>query len=333
MTDEEVLAIVRGSLTRTRDAVDGVHMDRPAAALIARARARRRRRGLSAGVAVGAALAVALLTGILPASGQVPGGTSARVAQARTVADVVSRVQHALANNNLVLSGRMSGIWGNTVAWTYGRQGQFEEFWPVTDHRDRVVHGRRLWDFPPKDRGKPYLVQGTTVVHGKLMTAYVSYFDRRYSLSTLWAPPVSACSKTGALSMGSPPVPGVRWQAFIDATLACGAARVTGHVRVNGMETTKITGKPATVKLVAGEAKAVGQKWARSQWVLYVNPKTYLPIRMYGSTRTFGGPRRPFTSSSTTDVTWLPPTPANIAKTLVTIPPGFHHWRGNPGNQ
>jgi hypothetical protein len=32
-------------------------------------------------------------------------------------------------------------------------------------------------------------------------------------------------------------------------------------------------------------------------------------------------------------VTWLPPTRANIAQTLVTIPAGFQHWTGNPGNQ
>jgi hypothetical protein len=29
--------------------------------------------------------------------------------------------------------------------------------------------------------------------------------------------------------------------------------------------------------------------------------------------------------TSVTDVQWLPPTAANIAKTLVTIPPGFRH--------
>jgi hypothetical protein len=56
-----------------------------------------------------------------------------------------------------------------------------------------------------------------------------------------------------------------------------------------------------------------------------VNPKTYLQVRIYGSTQTFGGPAGGTQSSSVTDVQWLPPTAANIAQALVTIPAGFHH--------
>jgi hypothetical protein len=52
-------------------------------------------------------------------------------------------------------------------------------------------------------------------------------------------------------------------------------------------------------------------------------PTTYLPVRMYGSNETFGGRWPRTTSSGVTDVQWLPPTAANVAKTLVTIPPGF----------
>jgi hypothetical protein len=34
-----------------------------------------------------------------------------------------------------------------------------------------------------------------------------------------------------------------------------------------------------------------------------------------------------------TDVRWLPPTRANIARTLVTIPAGFRRFFGPPGGQ
>ncbi len=64
-----------------------------------------------------------------------------------------------------------------------------------------------------------------------------------------------------------------------------------------------------------------------------MNPTTYLPVRISGSTQTFpavAGNRR-FTS--VTDVRWLPPTRANIAQTLVTIPAGFHRFFGPPGGQ
>lgn len=60
-----------------------------------------------------------------------------------------------------------------------------------------------------------------------------------------------------------------------------------------------------------------------ARWTLYVSPATYLPVRIYGSTETSGGSAGSFTSSFVTNVQWLPPTPANVAQTLITIPRGF----------
>jgi hypothetical protein len=129
------------------------------------------------------------------------------------------------------------------------------------------------------------------------------------------------------------PIPPARWPAFIGATLACGAASVTGHVRIDGVETTQITGKPVTVRLSAGYGKLATEKRVRVLWTLYVNPTTYLPVRISGSTQTFGGKagNQPFTS--VTEVRWLPPTRANIAQILVTIPAGFHRFFGPLGGQ
>jgi hypothetical protein len=170
-------------------------------------------------------------------------------------------------------------------------------------------------------------------VHGKLTGTYVTYFDRRYSLSPVWTRPPNACSAQAAQEMGGPGVSTVHWLAFLSATIACGAAQVTGHVLIGGVETTRITGKPVTVKLSPGYAKVIHERWARSYWTLYVDPTTYLPVRMSGATYMSGGPMASYTSSSVTDVRWLPPTRANIAKASITIPPGFHHWRGLSGNQ
>ena len=77
------------------------------------------------------------------------------------------------------------------------------------------------------------------------------------------------------------------------------------------------------VKLQPGEARAVREKWARSQWTLYVDPKTYLPVRLSSSGRTYGGPAPSTYSTSVTEMQWLPPTAANIAKALITIPAGY----------
>ena len=55
-----------------------------------------------------------------------------------------------------------------------------------------------------------------------------------------------------------------------------------------------------------------------------MNPQTYLPVRMIGVTETFGGSGGHTRFASVTNVRWLPPTAANRAKALVTIPPGYH---------
>jgi hypothetical protein len=319
MNDDEVLATVRGSLTALRDSLEDVRMERPVEELVARGRGRRERRVLAVRAAAACVTAAVVVAAMFIVTAR------ADEAQAAMVTYVTKRVEKALADGNLVLVGRSdSNTWGNTVTWAYGSQSQFQEFWPTVDYRDRVVGGQRLWDFPPKFRGQLIMAMGTAIVGGKLTGAYVTYDDRKFSLSgPPVAPPASACSTTVALSMGGPAIPTRGWSTFIAATLACGAATVTGHVRVGGAQTTKITGKPVTVRMPAGEARAVGAEWATAQWTLYVNPTTYLPVRIYGATKTFGGPAATWVSSSVTDVQWLPPTPANIAKTLVAIPAGF----------
>jgi hypothetical protein len=75
-----------------------------------------------------------------------------------------------------------------------------------------------------------------------------------------------------------------------------------------------------TAVLLTGSRDA---KWVTVRWALYVNPTTYLPVRIEGSGKSYGGSAATYVSSGVTDVRWLPPTKANIAKTMVTIPPGF----------
>ena len=74
------------------------------------------------------------------------------------------------------------------------------------------------------------------------------------------------------------------------------------------------------------------EKYARARWTLYVNPSSYLPVRMIGVTETFGGSGGHTRFESVTNVRWLPPTSANVARALVTIPPGYHQV-SSPGGQ
>lgn len=307
--------------------------------LTVRARRRLRRRRLTAGAAItGAAAAITTValaaswsvgpvitaprtpspsrTGV--ANGQSAGGASA-IARARDTAYVIGRVETALAGTHLVFRGTTTSTGQTSVTWVYGRRNRFEEFTgKACGHTlpsgQCTYHGGSV----------PFVASGTALVGGKLTYVYVTYFDRRYSLSPLYGSmPTNACSKTPALEMGGPPIPTSHWSDFIHATLACGAASVTGHVQIGGVETTKITGVPVTVRLSKGYGRMVRELWARARWILYVNPTTYLPVRMYGSTQTFGGPGRGTLFASITNVRWLPPTAPNIAKALVTIPAGF----------
>jgi hypothetical protein len=91
------------------------------------------------------------------------------------------------------------------------------------------------------------------------------------------------------------------------------------------VDTVRITGTPRTIRLKPNFAKVIHAKWERDWWTLYVDPKTYLPVRMTGGLRDFGGSAPPYTSTDVTRVRWLRPTAANMAKTLVPVPPGFRH--------
>jgi hypothetical protein len=311
----DVEDLLRDSMQRFTEGVRA-----PAGLAYRASRLRRRRRWIFRGtlaavtaVTAAAAAAVALLA----ASTVVQPGSS--LAQARAAAYVVSRVKTALASEHSVFVGStLSTDDEPSVTWAYGAHNRFEEF---TGTQCGQVNASG--DCSHQGGSVRYLAAGTALVNGKLTGAYVTYYNHKYSLSPAYRTPPSACGR-GALGMGGPPVPTPHWSSFIKATLDCGAAKVTGHVWINGQETIQITGKPITVRLSRGEGNAVHERYARALWTLYVNPSSYLPVRMIGVTETFGGSGGHTRFESVTNVRWLPPTSANVARALVTIPPGYH---------
>ena len=310
----EVEDLLREGMERFTDGV------RAPSGLAYRASSLRRRRRIVRGTLLTAA-AAATAAGVavaMTAAGTVaqPGSS---LAQARAASYVVSRVKTALATEHNVFVGRtMSTGDQPSVTWAYGTHNRFEEF---TGPQCGQVNASG--DCSHQGGSVRYLAAGTALVNGRLTGAYVTYFDHKYSLSPVYRTPASACGHA-ALTMGGPPVPTAHWSSFIKATLDCGAAKVTGHVRINGQETIQSTGKPTTVRLSPGEAKSVHERYARALWTLYVNPSSYLPVRMIGVTETFGGTGGHTRFESVTNVQWLPPTPANVGQALVSIPPGFH---------
>jgi hypothetical protein len=272
------------------------------AGLADRAHRHLRRRRLAAGSAIAAGTTLVTAIAVVAATGATgPAGPTRAQLDAFAV---LRQVQSALAQQDLVMRGDTISASNppsgsqRSVTWSYRNQDRYLEFF----------------------HGKPYLADGTAEIGGKLAAAYVTYFDRKWSGgSPPYAGPSNACGKNGVM-MGGPAPSAADWPAFIKATLACGSAAVTGHAEINGVDTIKIAGSPLTVGLPKGMVKATK---ARVWYTLYVDPSSYLPVRMSGTTLTYGHHAGSFAFTSVTDIRWLPPTPANIAQTLVTIPPGF----------
>jgi hypothetical protein len=314
----DVEQMVREGLDRLTDGA------RAPAGLAERARRHRSRRRLAAGSAIAGATAAITVAAVAVAAG----GPAAPEAGAVTTAYVVRHVESALANENLVMRGEATQAYtlsqfpgraypaGTTISWAYGQRSQFEEF-----TGNSCGHVQSNGACSHRGGSERYLASGTALVGGKLTGAYVTYYDHKFSLSPLTAP-ARACSTTARLEMGGPLTGISDWRTFIRTMLACGAATVTGHARIGGLETTEISGS-VTVPLSKGYARTVNEKEARVRYTVWVNPATYLPVRVSGSTATYGGPGGRTDSSTATDVQWLPPTAANVAQTLVTIPAGY----------
>jgi hypothetical protein len=299
--------------------------------LVHRAARVRRRRMVIRGMAAAGTVAVAVAA-VIAVTGLGTGPGLGAVVNARTTAYVVGRVDRALAAENFVIRGQATGtsaFWvdghrvrsgdGPTTSWTYGKRDRTEEFTGrecghVLPNGECTQHGG----------SERFLADGTALVHGKLTGAYVTYYDHKYSLYPLGHPRLNACSATAQLELGGPAVSEPNWPAFIRAMLGCTSARVTGHARIGGSETTVINGL-IDVPLSKGYGRTVSENRVRVRYTLYVDSATYLPMRMYGSTETYGGSGGTNLSGYSTNVRWLPPTKDNIAKALVTIPQAYRH--------
>jgi hypothetical protein len=294
--------------------------------MLARARTRVRHRRLAVRAALAFGTAAVTAAAVVAATVPGPGG----VTNAQTTAYVIKRVQNALAAENFVIQGRATGSMtvsvhghqvrsssGTSMSWSYGNRSRFVEFsgsgcGQVTSNGSCTHRGG----------SERYLADGTVLIGGRLTGAYVTYYDHKYSLSPVGQTQVKACSATAQLELGAPAVTMPNWPAFIKAILGCANATVTGHARIGGIKTTVISGS-IDVPLSKGYGRTVREKRVHVRYTLYVDSATYLPVRAYGSTETYGGAAGPTISAYATNVQWLPPSAANTAKALVTIPPGY----------
>jgi hypothetical protein len=228
----------------------------------------------------------------------------------RGAAAVLGYTKTAVTSADKVMLGR-------TTSQMTGRAAPHETEVSVT----WAYHSRhRFVEYSPD--GMLSLTEGTAMIGGRLRTAYVTYFGRRWSGGgPASVPPASGCGQARQLGGGVPPA--TDWPAFLTATLGCGVARISGRVWVDGVHTIEIRGVPFTSG--TGPSHAAGISYA-----LYVNPASYLPVRVSGSASSYSRATGTSTFTSVTSIQWLPPTPANVAQTLVTVPPGFRRVRSAP---
>jgi hypothetical protein len=228
--------------------------------------------------------------------------------QAQTAAYVVSRTAAALstaaAENSVVQVSTSIGS-GDRIHLGVAGDGWYS---PAAHEEDTWYHGPDS-NGPLRDQGftaagQPVFDSGTVQTLGIYTTTIVDYQARIWWRDaqhvTPWIPPPTSGLSCGDLDSFAINMDPTYWAADLQKALSCGVYVTSGTEQVDGVNAIKLT--PVRPGVVTA--------------VLWVNPSTYLPIRVEME---FKG--RP--DGRIEDVQWLPPTAANLAKLTAPIPSGF----------
>jgi hypothetical protein len=300
-----------------RDSMEQFAADiRLPAGLADRARRRNRQRwfGQCAALVAGtAALSVIVATVVTGRAGRTaPESTTGAgpTGHVLTTAYVVQRVSNALANDNLVMRDTIPATEDGRPLYIEGRQELQWVGWSYQGNATQTMEGVN---------SQPLYEQGSAYVGGKLVSATVDYIAHEWTVlpggnyvSSL--PQSSECSRRNDVS---PSAFGINWPSLIQSALACGAYRAEGYVNIGGAEAIKVTGSYTMNFPENPRSLLNGFKRAT---ILFVNPKTFLPIQSLEFAARSGHSLR---LVQTVSFQWLKPTPANIAETLLTIPAGY----------
>ncbi len=273
--------------------------EEPAGSRPSRKPGRRRRRllAITAGAAVGAAVA-GLLAVLLPES---PVSTGRQ--QIRTTA-YVTRIERALAyprQDALVGYARTVYSPGTVLQPTAGLSAG-----PGSGSRWRV-HSTVTWAYQGSLKtsaftaaGRPVFTERTTRAGGAARTLAVIYANATWWRATVPAsPPGRATTCPAGITPGLTII--ARWAAFIRNQLRCGGYHMDGRRRIEGIDAVKLTGGKALV-------------------ALWVNPATYLPVRVISGFEAGAGGAR---GRGQTDFRWLSPAQTTLSQLSMAVPPGF----------
>jgi len=314
--------LVRDSMQWFTDEVD------VPAGLAARTRQRHRRRQrtrigwLAAGTAVASATAVVVATAT---AGQVAPShpSTSQTIKAQTTARVISRIERAIAKTEV------------TQPVGYVRQTNWGAYinTPIPfmyphNFRIKVITS---WSRGQRKRAEGFTPGGRLVLGMETTTAprtrrivWINYPGRAWVATTTGRSP----QRPDCFLNVSDWTP-AQWASQVRKLLSCGTVTVQGHQRVDGVNAIELKLHSRQVRYCIGQLpSARGPRrvirklyceWGFAGWngTLWVDPSTYLPVRLRPFAATGSGERL--------DFRWLPPTAANLAKLHQTIPPGFRH--------
>jgi hypothetical protein len=269
--------------------------------LARRAAQRRRRRVLTRVTAAAGAAVVTAGVAIAATTAAAPGG-GGTIAGARLVSDIRSALAGASADDDIM---------------RVQIQNHHGEAWYYRNAQEILM---RSEIFLPS--GQPSFAQGFTATSTGITGTFVLYGVKTWSTSTL---------KTDGLRQ--PGLPGLRGMCLAPiclslmqdpGTLTSDIREALSHGKLTRDGTDDINGVDA-IKLVAVVSKpqASGQFMAVGSTTLWVNPATYLPVRIQTNLTLTLGHGQTVHLIETRDVSWLPPTSANLAELRVPIPAGF----------
>ncbi len=285
--------------------------------LAGRARRRVRQRRLTAVSAIAGAAAAISAVALMGVTGA--GAPVSATARARTTAYVIGRVENAvatLATTNVVMRTEttFSPAFPAITQWNYRDD--------VRSVQSGVLHVTGV----PWAQGPVSWAAGTAMIHGRWTYVQADYRHHEWYPASAFLVVPNAC--TGGLDVAE--FNSVNWPGYVRQTLSCGKFTVAGHAWVDGKETIKITGSMTEPHWWAGVPHAEGRGALHVDAAFYVDPSTYLPLRVVWSDWSHAVAGGLLRGSARQDFQVLPPTPRNVAKATVTIPPGFRKVPGIP---
>jgi hypothetical protein len=265
------------------------------------AKHRRRRIVTRATAAAGTAVVVAgvAIAATTAAAAPHEGGT---IASARLVSDIRSALDAAAAGDD-IMQVRI--------------QNRLAEAWYYQNAREILTRSEIF-----SASGQPGFDQGYAATSTNVTYTSVSYAAKTWSTSIVQAdklrPP------------GQPDLHGTCLAAICldlmqdPGTLTSDIREALSHGQLTRDGTEDINGVKA-IKLVAVVTKlqASGQFAFAGRTTLWVNPATYLPVRIHTDLTVTLGHGQTTHIVGTRDISWLPPTSANLADLRVPIPAGF----------